>query len=79
MMMTDWREQIVIDANIQQGTPVLKDTRVSVQVVVGALASGMTFAEVCDQYRLTPEQIQAALSYAAETIEQEKVYAMVSR
>lgn len=77
--MTDWREQITIDANIQRGAPVLKGTRVLVQVVIGSLASGMTVAEVCDQYRLTPEQVQAALSYAAEVIEQEKVYAVVSR
>ena len=36
-----------------------------VQLVVGALASGMTIKEVCDQYYLTQEQVQAAVSYAS--------------
>jgi uncharacterized protein (DUF433 family) len=55
---------ITIDSEIQGGKPVLTGTRLPVQVVIGALASGMTLAEVCEEYYVTEEQVRAALGYA---------------
>jgi uncharacterized protein (DUF433 family) len=52
------------------GKPVLKGTRMAVAIVVGSLAGGMTEAEVCEEYDLTPVQIRAALAYAAKVIEE---------
>jgi len=68
-----WRDLITLDPKILGGKPVLKGTRVPVQVLVGSLAGGMGVEEVCDQYRVTPEQVHAALAYAAETLADEPV------
>jgi len=55
---------------------VIKGTRVPVQVIVGSLAGDMSVPEVCERYRLKPEQVQAALAYAAEILADERVYAL---
>jgi uncharacterized protein (DUF433 family) len=64
---------VTIDPEIQGGRPVLAGTRLPVQVVIGALASGMTLAEVCEEYYVTEEQVRAALAYAAQTLADETV------
>ncbi len=59
----DWRKLIAVDPEVQGGKPVIRGTRVPVQVLVGSLAGGMASAEVRDQYRVTEEQLRAALAY----------------
>jgi len=73
----EWRELIAVDPAVQGGKPVIRGTRVPVQILVGSLAGGMTPDEVCDQYRVNQEQLRAALAYAAETLAQERVVAAV--
>jgi len=70
------RTPIVIDPSIMGGKPVIRGTRVPVQVIVGALAGGMTVDEVCEEYRVTTKDVQAALAYAAEALAEEKVRAL---
>jgi len=43
-----WREQIAVDPEIQGARPVIRGTRVLVQIIVGSLAGGMTVEEVCE-------------------------------
>lgn len=76
MMHAQWEGLIVADPRILGGCPVVNGTRVAVQVIVGSLASGMPMAEVCEQYRLTEEQVKAALAYAADVLAEERVYAL---
>ncbi|MBI4042819.1 MAG: DUF433 domain-containing protein [Deltaproteobacteria bacterium] len=71
--------RIVINPKIMGGKPVIRGTRVPVQVVVGALAGGMTTEEVCKEYHVTNADVFAALAYAAETLAEEKVYAVPRR
>ena len=73
------KSRIVIDPKVMGGKPVIKGTRVPVQVIVGGLAGGMTIDEVCEEYRVTAEDVQAALAYAAETLAEEKVHALPRR
>lgn len=72
MTRISWRDRIVIDPQIHHGEPCIKGTRVPVSVIVGSFADGMTVDEIIEQYpQLTPEDIKAALAYAAEVIRQE--------
>ena len=57
------------------GKPVIAGTRVPVDLVLGQLASGMTTEEISHEYHLTPEQIRAALGYAAKRMSEEVVHA----
>lgn len=65
--------EIVIDQKIRFGKPVIKGTRITVDEVIGALAGGMTFEEIEEEYGVNKDGILAALSYAAEILSEETV------
>ncbi len=71
--MTEIMNRITVDKRVAFGKPVIKGTRVPVELVVGQLAGGMTFEEVEKEYDLTREDILAALNYAAKTLANEEV------
>lgn len=64
---------ITADPSVAFGKPVIEGTRLPVAVVVGQLASGMSVEEICAEYDLTKEQVQAALRYASWLASQEAV------
>jgi uncharacterized protein (DUF433 family) len=55
---------ITVDQQVVHGRPVVADTRVPVEVVVGELAGGSSLEEVMADYHLTHEQIRTALGFA---------------
>jgi len=65
--------QIVIDKNIRHGKPIIKGTRLTVEEVLGALAGGMTYEEIIDEYGVDRDGIQAAIQYAAGWMQGEEV------
>jgi len=65
--------RIVVNPKIRHGKPVIKGTRVSVDVVLGALASGMTYEEVCREYGIKREDILAAIEYATSIVANEEI------
>ena len=68
-------DQIEINPEIMLGKPVIRGTRIPVELVLRKLAEGATEAELIDGYpTLTKEGIQAALEYAAKTIAHEEVH-----
>jgi uncharacterized protein (DUF433 family) len=52
---------------------VIKGTRVPVDVILGSLAGGMTYEEICKEYGIKKEDILAAIEYAASIISKEEV------
>lgn len=68
--------RIVIDQKVRFGKPVIKGTRVPVDLILGKLAGGMTYEEVMSEYDLTKEDILAALDYAAKHLSNEEVRAI---
>lgn len=72
-----WHERIVVDPDILVGKPVIKGTRISVELVIDLLARGYTKEQILEQYdHLTGEDVQACLAYASETLRSERVYAL---
>lgn len=67
-------ERVIIDASTQHGKPVIRGTRVPVARVVGGLAGGMSIEEVQKEYGITGEDVQAALEFAAQLVEQEEYH-----
>ena len=65
--------RIIIDKNIRHGKPVIKGTRVPVDLIVGSLAGGASMEEICEYYGIEKEDILAALEYAAQIISNEEV------
>lgn len=74
--MTEIAPRIVVDEAVRFGRPVIQGTRVPVDLVIGKLAGGMSNKEVAEEYGLTKEDVLAALSYAAQTIADERIRAV---
>jgi uncharacterized protein (DUF433 family) len=67
-------DRIEIDPDVMMGKPVIKGTRITVDLVLRKLAQGATEADLLDGYpRLTREDIRAAIAYAADTIAHEEI------
>ncbi|MEK6657073.1 MAG: DUF433 domain-containing protein [Nitrospirota bacterium] len=69
-------KRIVIDPKIMLGKPVIKGTRLTIEIIVEKIAYGETREELKKDYPfLTDEDIMAALLYAAKRLAHEEVYA----
>ncbi len=55
--------RISVDEKIRFGKPVIRGTRVPVDLIIGKLGGGMTYEEVIAEYEITREDILATLSY----------------
>ena len=71
-MPTEIAPRVTVDPAVCLGKPVIAGTRVPVAVVVEELAAGETAEEVRRQYDLEPEDVRAALAYAARLLGQEE-------
>lgn len=67
--------RITVDPGVQFGKPVIAGTRVPVEVIVGNIAAGMAIEEVMGEYRLTRDDVLAALRYASKVVAEETVMA----
>jgi uncharacterized protein (DUF433 family) len=65
--------RIVIDPDIRFGKPIIKGTRVPVELVLAKLSGGMSAEELADEYDLTLGDVQATLAYAAQVIAGEEI------
>ena len=69
-----WHERIEINPKVMLGKPVIKGTRIPVELIVRKLSEGMTEEDLLDAYpRLTREDIRAALAYAAAVLANEEI------
>ena len=72
MALTD---RIVVDPRVLTGKPVVRGTRISVELVVDLLAAGWSHTQILDSYpHLSEDDIRACLAYASELLREEKVY-----
>ncbi|MCL4854400.1 MAG: DUF433 domain-containing protein [Bryobacteraceae bacterium] len=71
----DWRDHIGVDPQILVGKPVVKGTRISVELVIDLLAAGWTEQQVLHSYpTLKTDDVRACLAYASEILHSEKVF-----
>jgi len=57
------------DPEILSGKPVIKGTRMSIELILERMAGGRSVEEMLDDYPfLTREEIYAALEYAADVV-----------
>ena len=66
---------IISDPAIMMGKPVIKGTRITVELVLEELAAGETIEQVLEAHpRLTREGLLAAMAFAAEVLKGDVVY-----
>ena len=66
-------ERVVIDHKIMHGKPVIRGTRVPVDVILGSLIGGMKYEEIEKEYGVKEDDIIAAIEYAAKFVMGEEV------
>ena len=73
----NWRDRITSNAEILVGKPVIKGTRISVELILGWLANGWSFEKIIEAYpHISREDVLAALAFAAEMMHEEQYIAM---
>jgi len=67
--------RISVDPEVMVGKPVIQDTRITVEIILRMLAQGIPENEILLEYpRLQPDDIRAALTYAAHVLAYEDVF-----
>jgi uncharacterized protein (DUF433 family) len=68
------KDRIEVNPDVMLGKPVIRGTRIPVELIVRKLGEGATEADLLDAYpRLTQEDIRAALAYAADSLAHETI------
>lgn len=66
---------IVSDPNIMLGKPVVKGTRITVELILEKLSAGETFSDLLAAHPgLTRDSIRAALAFASEALRADVIY-----
>ena len=74
----DWRDHVEVRPDVLVGKPVIKGTRLAVELVLDLLAAGCTEVAILDNYPgITSKQVQACVAYAADVIRSERVLPLV--
>ena len=69
-------ERIITDPLVCSGKPVIRGTRIMVRNILGMVAGGYTPERIVQAYpELSPEDVSAALEYAAAVVDDEQVFA----
>jgi len=68
-------DRIEINPSVMLGKPVIRGTRIPVELLIRKLSEGASEADLLDAYpRLTSIDIRAALGYAADSLAHETVF-----
>ena len=69
----DWEERVDLNPEVLAGKPVVKGTRLSVQLILELLADDWSTEEILDQYpTLTKDDVLACLRYASERLRSQR-------
>jgi uncharacterized protein (DUF433 family) len=70
-----WSERVAIDPGVLVGKPVVRGTRLAVDLVIGLLAQGWFESDILRNHPgLSRKDIAACLQYESEVLQAEKVY-----
>ncbi|MDZ7830627.1 MAG: DUF433 domain-containing protein [Desulfobacterales bacterium] len=70
--MNNW---IISDSKIMMGKPVVRGTRITVELILEKIAAGESIDQILKEHpRLTKEAIQAACAFAADALRADVIY-----
>lgn len=79
MTMMNWRLYIESDPEKLYGKPIIKNTRIPVDLILEKLSEGETVEELLEAYpRIDKSAIFATFAFAADMIKNEVVYPIAS-
>lgn len=78
-MKENFENLIEINPKIMLGKPIIKGTRITVELILEKLGAGEDFAQILDAHpRLNRNHIYAALQYALKTIKNEEIHISIA-
>ncbi|MBZ0258899.1 DUF433 domain-containing protein [bacterium] len=73
----NWKDYIEQQSGVMLGKPVIKGTRLTVELILESLAEGATESDLLEAHpRLRPEHIQAVHAYAAASLSADKILSL---
>jgi len=70
----NYKERIISDHKIMLGKPVIKGTRITVELILNKLSAGESISDILSAYpHITKEDVMAAIDYAAAVISNEEM------
>ena len=70
--LMNWNDYIITDSRILVGKPVIKGTRISVELILELFSSGWTEQMILESYpHITKESLNAVFSYLKECFQNE--------
>ena len=71
----NYQDHIIVDPKIMVGKPVVKGTRIPVDLILERLASDLDLKALFEDYPdLTEEDVKACIAYAKELVEYEEAF-----
>lgn len=68
----NWQEHIISDKNVLLGKPIIKGTRISVELILELFSKGWTEMQVLESYpSVSAESLRAVFAYLKDCIQQE--------
>lgn len=61
--------EIEVDEKKLGGMPVINDTRIPVSLIIACFKDEMTIKDICDEYRLTENDVEKAMEYVIEILD----------
>ncbi len=78
--MQEFQKRIVVDPAVMVGKPVIRGTRIPVDLIIKLVAQGQTINEILEDYpSLKEADITAALEYGAEIVGGEEVFPLLKK
>ena len=70
-----WQDHIVLDNQFLHGKPIIKGTRISVELVLELFSAGWTEKQILESYpTLSAESLRAVFTYLQACIQQERYF-----
>ena len=77
--MDNFEKHIEINPKILVGKPIIKGTRIPVELIIKLIAQDWTYKKIIKEYpSLKQNDIKAALLYAEKIVENEEVYPILA-
>ncbi|MCD6095690.1 MAG: DUF433 domain-containing protein [Thermoprotei archaeon] len=71
--MEELLDRITIDPRVMAGKPVIRGTRITADLILKLLATGMKPEEIAEDYRISIEDVRVTLLYAAKILGREEI------
>lgn len=71
----NWDDRIEVKPGVMMGKPVIKGTRITVEIILERLQAGESVEQIAGSFRnIETDDVRAAIEYAIESVKKEKVY-----